>query len=94
MTFIPPGIPPNPQTTPGLRTNPVAPPSGPTPTTGGALVQGSNLLGSAFTLDNGWWVFIGCLGALLLSGTVVAPISTGILGVALIYQLNLLLKGK
>jgi hypothetical protein len=43
---------------------------------------------------SGYWVAIGCLGSILLANTPVAPFALGIIGVALIYQTNLLLQGK
>lgn len=43
---------------------------------------------------SGWWVAIGCIGGIAVSGTRIAPLTTGILGVALLYQTGLLLKGK
>jgi hypothetical protein len=47
-----------------------------------------------FAAGSGYWVTIGCLGAILLSNTPVAPFALGIIGIALIYQTNLLLEGK
>lgn len=82
------------------------PPVTSTPTPGAGTVGGgtgatpapsSGITGSlqtAFTLDNGWWVLVGCFGGILVSGTRIAPLATGILAIALIYQLNLLLQGK
>lgn len=36
----------------------------------------------------GWWVFIGCLGAVLLANTPVAPMVLGIMTIASLYQLE------
>ena len=36
----------------------------------------------------GWWVFIGCTGAILLAGTPVAPFVFGIMTIASLYQLE------
>lgn len=44
--------------------------------------------------SSGWYIFIGCSVGLILSNTKAAPIALGILGIALIYQLNNLLLGK
>lgn len=44
--------------------------------------------------DSGLWVGVALVGGIALSGTRAAPIVAGILGVALIYQLQLLLQGK
>lgn len=44
--------------------------------------------------SSGWWVAVGCIGGIAVSGTRIAPLTTGILAVALIYQTGLLLKGK
>lgn len=42
----------------------------------------------------GWYVFIAILAAVLLSSTVVGPIILGVEAVALLYQIQLLLKGQ
>lgn len=44
--------------------------------------------------SSGWYVFGALVTGILLAGTRAAPVAAGILGVALIYQLNLLLEGK
>jgi hypothetical protein len=47
-----------------------------------------------FAAGSGYWVSIGCLAAIFLANTPVAPFAMGIIGVALIYQTNLMLQGK
>lgn len=39
-------------------------------------------------LDSGWYVLVACVGGILLSGTRVAPVVAGFLGVSLIVQIN------
>jgi len=45
-------------------------------------------------LTGGWWIFIGVFGAILISGTPLAPLALGIMSVALLYQVEQLIKGK
>lgn len=49
---------------------------------------------TAQVADSGWYILVACVGSVLVSGTRIAPIAVGILGVSLIYQLNLMLKKK
>lgn len=42
----------------------------------------------------GWYVTVACSVGILLAGTPAAPFVLGLLGLALIYQLGLLLQGK
>jgi len=48
----------------------------------------------AFYWTDGWYVAIACGGGILLANTRVGPLWYGVLGIALIYQLNLLLQHK
>lgn len=48
----------------------------------------------ALSPTSGVWVGIALFGGIMLSGTRAAPVVTGILAVALIYQLQNLLQGK
>lgn len=51
--------------------------------------------GSRWSADSGWWIAIGALiGMMSANLPVIGPAVTGILFVALIYQLNLLIGGK
>lgn len=46
-------------------------------------------------LSNGWWVAIGCVGAIFASGfPIVGTFAFGIISLALIYQLDQLFKGQ
>jgi hypothetical protein len=46
------------------------------------------------TNHTGLYVAVAVVGSVAVSGTPVAPVVAALLGVALIYQLNLLLQGK
>jgi len=48
----------------------------------------------SFYWTDGWYVTIACVGGILVANTKIGPVWYSILGVALIYQLNLLLQGK
>lgn len=51
--------------------------------------------GIAHHLSSGWWVAIGCTGAIFVSGfPLVGDFAFGIMSLALIYQLDQLFKGK
>lgn len=51
--------------------------------------------GIAHKLSNGWWVAIGCTGAIFLSGfPVVGVFAFGVIALAFIYQLDMLFQGK
>jgi hypothetical protein len=59
-------------------------------TTGGTVSQATGI-----NFTDGWYVFIACASGILFSGVpVVGEILLGVLGIALIYQLGLLLQGK
>jgi len=61
----------------------------------GVTVTGSSVkLPNKFQWTDGWYVAIACGTGILTADTRVGPLVFGILTVALIYQLNLLLKGK
>lgn len=45
-------------------------------------------------LSNGWYVFFGLAFGILTSETQIAPISLGILSVALLYQIDQLIAGR
>ncbi len=47
-----------------------------------------------FKMTDGWYVFIACIGGVLVADTRFGPIAAGILTIALIFQTNLLLQGK
>ncbi len=47
-----------------------------------------------FKMTDGWYVFIACIGGVLVADTRVGPVVAGILTIALIYQTNLLIQGK
>lgn len=49
---------------------------------------------TGFKITTGWYVFIGVAAGILLSDTVVGPLILGLECVALIYQINQLLKGN
>lgn len=49
---------------------------------------------SSFKLTDGGYVAIACLSGLILADTRVGPLIGGILGIALIYQLTLLVQHK
>lgn len=49
---------------------------------------------SVLSPDSGLWVGVALIGGMMLSGTRAAPVVAGLLGVGLIYQLQLLLQGK
>lgn len=57
--------------------------------TGQGLLSTSN-----FTLTTGWYVAATVVTSILVSGTKVAPLALGFMGIALIYQLQLMLQGK
>ncbi len=54
-----------------------------------AKIPGTNIQATS-----GWYVAIGCIGAIALSSTQAAPLALGIMTVAFLYQLESLLKGK
>lgn len=45
-------------------------------------------------LSTGWWVFFGLLAGVLTSQSQFAPVTLGLLSVALIYQVTQLTEGK
>lgn len=45
-------------------------------------------------LTTGWYVAIGLVGGILTSETRIAPITLGIISVALLYQITQLVEGK
>lgn len=47
-----------------------------------------------FKMTDGWYVFIACVGGVLVADTRFGPVAAGILTLALIYQTNLLIQGK
>lgn len=49
---------------------------------------------STLKLTTGWYVFIGLAFGVLTSETQIAPISLGLLSVALLYQITQLVEGK
>lgn len=49
---------------------------------------------TGLNLTTGWYVFFGLAFGVLTSGTQAAPISLGILTVALLYQITQLVEGK
>jgi hypothetical protein len=49
---------------------------------------------SNFQLTTGWYVFIGLAFGVLTSETQIAPLSLGLLSVALLYQITQLVEGK
>lgn len=51
-------------------------------------IPGTNIIGTT-----GWYVFIGCVGSILLAGTAVAPIVLAVMSIATLYQLERLLAG-
>jgi hypothetical protein len=62
--------------------------------TGTLADQGAPASQSSFVPTDGWYVFIACIGGVLVADTRAGPLAFGILTVALIYQLQLLLRGK
>lgn len=57
-------------------------------------MAGTKIAGIKTPVTSGWWVVVGMTGAILLSGTAVAPIALGIMSIALIYQTSLLLQKR
>lgn len=49
---------------------------------------------SVFVMTDGWYLGIWCGFVLLTASTRIAPVTTGLTVVAIIYQLTLLLEGK
>jgi len=47
-----------------------------------------------YGIGGGTYIAIACIGGVLLSGTKIGPIIVGINGVALIYQLNVLISKR
>lgn len=62
-----------------------------TPATPAASASSSS--SSLLAADSGLWVGVALFGGIMLSGTRVAPLVAGLLGVALIVQLQGLLSG-
>jgi hypothetical protein len=56
--------------------------------------QGPATSPSTFKMTDGWYVAIACGFGIVTANTRIAPVSFGILGLALIYQLTLLVQGK
>ncbi len=52
-------------------------------------IPGTNIQATA-----GWYVAIGCVGAIILAGTPVAPIVLAVMSVAVLYQLEQLITGS
>lgn len=44
--------------------------------------------------STGWAVAVACIGGVLLSSTPAGPYVLGVLGIALIYQTGLMIKGQ
>lgn len=56
--------------------------------------QGAPAPTSSFVMTDGWYVAIACLFGIVTADTRIGPLSFGILGLALIYQLTLLVQHK
>ena len=54
----------------------------------------TKIAGIKTPLTGGWWVFVGAMGAILISGTSLAPLGFGIMALGLLYQTEQLLKGN
>jgi hypothetical protein len=54
----------------------------------------STKLGQIASLSSGWYVFLACITGIATADTKVGPWVTGVLGLALIYQLGLYLNDK
>jgi hypothetical protein len=77
----------------GSPTNPSSFYSSPTPPTLQATAPGSPTAPKAPSGSSGIYVGIATIGAILVSGTQFAPIAAGLLGVALIFQLQGIISG-
>jgi hypothetical protein len=49
---------------------------------------------SEFKITAGWYVAIGCIGGIALANTPVGPLATGLLAIALLYQVTNLIEGN
>jgi hypothetical protein len=65
-----------------------------TPPTTGYDTSGAPTSASTFKMTDGWYVGIACLFGIVTADTRIGPLSAGILGIALIYQLTLLVQHK
>ena len=62
--------------------------------TSGNTLLNSKIPGTNIQATDGWYVAIGCVGAIFLAGTPVAPIVLAIMSIAVLYQLENLIKGS
>lgn len=64
------------------------------PATGSTTLTPAVTYDSNFKLTDGWYVTIACVGGVLLADTRFGFVAFSLLGLALIYQLTLLVQGK
>jgi hypothetical protein len=67
--------------------------NGSTPAVSSSLTGPVGESAPSLNLSTGWWVFFGLLGGILTSETQVAPVTLGLLSVALLYQITQLIEG-
>lgn len=63
------------------------------------LTKGQTLLGTNYpnpfaSFTDGWWVFVGVVGSIMLAGTPVAPFVLGIMTIACIFQAEKLVTNQ
>jgi hypothetical protein len=60
----------------------------------GNTLLNANLPGTNIQATAGWYVAIGCTGAILLASTPVAPVVLAVMTIALLFQLENLIQGS
>lgn len=53
----------------------------------------SKIPGTNIQATDGWYVAIGCIGAILLAATPIAPVILAVMTIATLYQLENLIQG-
>jgi hypothetical protein len=61
---------------------------------GGTLLGQQKIPGTNIQATSGWYVAVGCVGAVLLAATPIAPIILAVMSLALLYQATQLIAGK
>jgi hypothetical protein len=61
--------------------------------TPGATSVHPTIPGTNIQATNGWYVAVGCIGAIFLAGTPVAPVVLAVMSIAALFQLINLLQG-
>lgn len=60
---------------------------------GKTLLNNATIPGTKIKATDGWYVAVGCIGAILLAATPVAPIVLAVMTIAVLFQLENLLQG-